>query len=701
IFLVLMLGVPVAMSALAFTRQDRDRASDDVRPTEWVATRVATPVAVVKPVADVRPPAPPRVGPRFGLKALLWLAVKQVTGTTLVLSAFAVVFGLMLLTPGLKSFLMWPSLALAAGVLAGATVFSDEQSSGSARFWGDWRLPAGRMWAVKVAVHAALALWLVVLLLLPIAVRSQFTSGGPVMRGQAFLSAVFGSLLFDELERQGWKLLFLPAAYGFAAGHLCGMLFKKVVVAVGVAALLGGTTAALWIPSLLAGGVHHWQVWLPPIAALVVARLLVRPWASNRLATRGPIWTLAGGTAAVLFVQAVGLGYRVLEVPAKPDGEADTAFVARLPLLDENTVGREMRAAGERYGRLASLNAAKYDAPKPGTRPYRIDEKLDEVTVTGWQGRPEVAAFLNEMYDDHGDELGNELGNQPWFVQAHTAASRPPGMYEDPRLVTGAQTQAALEHARRMATAVVARGLQRQAEGDPAEFVRSLHVALGVSRNVRNNSIVAALNVANAIDRSTLLVPVEKWLANLNGRPDLLRAALAVVRVDDTRAPFDPTPHLLAERYMLRELMKAPAQWVPDVVAPGGKARGDNNVEADLVGFAWTVPWERERTRRLIGLGFEASVEPHYYRLLRGRPGRGLLVGRFLNAADIVEYDRLLRTLRRVAAVRIAVRLHEAEKGTVPASPAELVSAGYLPDETPDPYDGAPLRYRVSAGERL
>ena len=42
-------------------------------------------------------------------------------------------------------------------------------------------------------LHAALALWLVFLLLLPLAVRSQFVTAGPLVRGQSFLSAVFGS----------------------------------------------------------------------------------------------------------------------------------------------------------------------------------------------------------------------------------------------------------------------------------------------------------------------------------------------------------------------------------------------------------------------------------------------------------------------------------------------------------------------------
>src|SRR6202040_821173 len=120
------------------------------------------------------------------------------------------------------------------------------------------------------------ALWLLVLLTLPLAVRAQFGGGGPVRGGQTLLATLFRAPIFDEngLSGQGWKYVFVPAAYGFAAGHLCGLLFRKLVVAAGVAGLVGGTASSFWGPSLLAGGVAHWQVWLPPVAALATARLV-------------------------------------------------------------------------------------------------------------------------------------------------------------------------------------------------------------------------------------------------------------------------------------------------------------------------------------------------------------------------------------------------------------------------------------------
>jgi CheY-like chemotaxis protein len=85
--------------------------------------------------------------------------------------------------------------------------------------------------------------------------------------------------------------------------------------------IVGGVGATLWGASLLAGGVNNWQLWLPPLVLLLTGRLLLSAWTSDRLVTRGPLVTLAGGCAATILTLAAGLGYRVLEIPDRPDGD--------------------------------------------------------------------------------------------------------------------------------------------------------------------------------------------------------------------------------------------------------------------------------------------------------------------------------------------------------------------------------------------
>ncbi|MFM8272153.1 MAG: hypothetical protein ACKODX_07430, partial [Gemmata sp.] len=266
LFEVLMLAAPLAASRWLFTATDRARARGHGRPVSAV-------------------------------RALLWLAARQARLTGLVLSVFALGAGLALLLPGMRALYLWPALALAAGVLAGVTAFGDEQVHRVGPYWADGRLPVGRAWAAKVGLHLLMLGWLLVLAAAPSVLRAQLEGGHPGA-GRTTFAAIFRDRLFGELGPQSWKFLLVPAAYGFAAGQLCGLLFRKLVVACGVAVTVGGTLAVLWGPSLLAGGVRHWQVWVPALTLLGTGRLVLRAWACDRFTGRGPLLRLAGGAAA-------------------------------------------------------------------------------------------------------------------------------------------------------------------------------------------------------------------------------------------------------------------------------------------------------------------------------------------------------------------------------------------------------------------
>lgn len=697
LFLGLMFAAPVAGSLLLFTRPDRDRSAYDL------AQPARTLCAADAPAARAPERNPAR--PRLGVKALLWLSARQLAGPGAVISGLALAAGLLLLSPTVYPFLTWPPLALTAGVLAGVTVFSDEQSGRWAGFWGERRLPVGRAWAAKVGVHLAFALWLLVLLAVPSVVRSAAETGPS--RSQTFLAAALHSPLAEQIRGQVWKYVLVPAVYGFAAGHLCAMLFRKAVVAAGVAGLVGGTAAALWLPSLLAGGLGHWQVWLPPAVVLLTGRLLARAWSADRLTARGPLWVLAGGVAAAFAVQAAGIGYRVVQVPDEPGAEDDVRFVASLPDVGANDGGRHFRTAADRVNRLAAALAGKPDGPGPSRSPAVLD-RVTTVPVRGWTADDTPAdEFLDAMYGPESrSAAGGVAGpdDKPWFEAAAGAAAAPLGMYEHPQLinVNTNTTTAALDQGRRLAAFLLARGLQRQAAGDPTEFVASLRVTLRLSATMRNQSIISALTAGQAVER-TAADATWHWLAAMEPNPDpvgravrvlALRHAVAVLRAADDEKPFDPTPHLLVERYVLREGQKSPAQWLADRLAAGA-SKDAPNPEADLLGFAWTVPWERERTRRLLGLGFEGGPSPSAYRLVTDRPGHEWLLARRNGANELAAEDQSMKALRRGTLLRVAVRLYEEQAGRPPEALADLVAAGCLPELPADPFDGGPFRYRT------
>lgn len=715
LLLTLMFSTPVALSAFAFTRQDRDRSADDrsaAVPMGLVAADPARPPAA--------PPAAPSVrrGPRLGLKALVWLSARQLLLPGLVGSAFALGFGLVLLVPVVQPVLAWPPLALAAGVLAGVTLFADEQAHGSARFWGERRLPVGRAWGVKLLVHAAFAAWLLVLLALPIVVQAV-AAGRDVVRPDTPLAAAFRSRLFESahLGGEAWKYLLVPAVYGFVAGHLCGLLFRKAVVATGVAGVVGGTAAAAWGPSLLAGGVHHWQLWLPVVAAVVTARLLMRPWAADRVMTRAPLTLLGGGVAAAVVVIAAGLGYRAVEVPDDPAGEDDQVYVQGLPTYDANVAGRDFRSAAEQFGLVAYPNpdSNRPESAGPPVGPNEV--RLEQLPVGGLGENDEpFIAWLDKLY---AARPAGAAGQASWHAAAAEAARKPTGLFEPPLTAGSARGVSTMEYGRRMGLAVAAHGLRRQRQGDPGAFVDDLRTALALGRNFRNGSGVPALRNGLSVGRAAFAA-VDPWLRQLDGRPDLVREALGVVLEDersvltrrlpdgtvlpaevpaaDGHVPFDPVPHLLAERFVVRDLLKAPGQWLADQLTPAGREREVNVPVADLIAFGWATPWEKERTRRLVGLSPDRRAAAGLPGLARGRPGAAYVV-RAPNPEDLAEQDRLFRAARRGATLKLAVRVYQAEHdGNPPADLAALVP-DYLPAVPTDPYSDAPFKYRVATGQ--
>ncbi len=679
VFQVLMVVTPLGFSAWRFTAPDRARAAG------------AAPVALV---LDACAPVPDRTGRAgLGVRATVWLTLRQIRLPCLVLSAFAVAFSLTLLLPDARALFAWPALALSAGAIVGLLAFGDEQSRRVAAFWGEQRLPIGRAWWVKIALHLGLLVWLLVLLALPCVVRSQFESGGRFWHGRTTFSAVFHSRLFDELGTQSWKYFLVPAVYGFVFGHLCGLLFRKLVVACGVSLMLGGAAAALWGPSLLAGGVSHWQVWTPAAVVLLTGRLLIRAWASDRAADRGSLVRLAGGGAATVLVLLAAVGYRVFEVPDAADGSADVAFVNALPSYDENVGGREFRAAADRFARAATT----LEGADPRRR-SRVDERLDAALRANWiASDQELGEWLARLCD----ETPTAPDDKPWPGQAAVAATRPVGVYDPPALVSSAAvTAAALENGRRMAVALLARGLQLQAQGKPEPFVDAFRAAVALARTMRYGAGQLALTAGIEVERAALYA-ADRWLERAGSGADLSRAVAGIAAGADDPLSFDPRPHVLADRYVIRGYMQAPGAWLTPAITPSGFPPEWVAAEADLVSFAWAVPWERERTRRLVGLTPDGAPRGSVMTLVSGRPGASMFVSRNRTANDLADAETLLRVVRRAVVLKAAVRAYELEHKTAPTTAAELVPR-YLPRVPTDPYsDGREFGYRRSAGEDL
>jgi hypothetical protein len=766
-----LMVAPLGLSAAIYAAPDRARRDSELTPGAVGTTRQV-----------VRETGRRRSG--LGVRALMWLLYRQYFAPAIILGGLALMFGSVLLADSAPMLVGWPAATLFFGVLVGVTGWADEQGKRASVFWGERRLPVGRLWLAKVVWGLGLSVGLAVLYLLPSLIRELISDGhgGAPVVVAAFRS---GLLAGDEGLWTGrpanptnflYFVLIWPV-YGFAAGHLAGLLFRKAIVAAGVGVLAGGTLAALWLPSFFGGGLHHWQLWPVPLTALLTTLLLIRSWSGDRLAVQNPVpaiiaglilipgftaigaaagywwpeipdtdrfldfflrWLLrlgfvlailyevrrifAGhgygsrrpmialvtGIAIIFGLTAAGLARRISEVPVIPEADDDLKFAATIPSYEDNEAGREILGAIGQFNSVdqVTLNKALVHPlfnDDPAFNGYGVNgavqtyrSRLPLFPKYGWptDGQSDLDNWLDAVFKDGWDK--------PLFE----AAQKPLGVVSDPTTLTFMSPVTAVQPLREMAAAMLARGLQLQARGDPAAFVRYLDATLALARNSRNKAIWLFVATGRSIE-FLATTALDRWLERLNGRPDLLRQALAVLARHEATVPTDPAEVWLAERTLVRSAVSAPSAWADKYLAGiiehvfrrprgGDAAKTRAELEASLLGFCWTVPWEKERLRRVVGLGNDPHRSREVEDLTTGAPG--LFV---MHVPSATVDEPRLAAARRAAILRAALRLFQAETGRPAGTLDELVARRYVPAVPADPFDGRPFRYRVSAGEKV
>lgn len=679
--MALLVVVPVGGSAWVYARQDLQRVR--ARPAVAGGKRA-------------------RQG--GGWAALLWLCWRQARRLALGLGLFSLAGACLMPFFGL---LVWPVVTSVVGALCGVTVFLDEQRLGSYRFLGEQRFPLTRVWLVKVGVYFTVLL----LCLLILAAPAIATTGWAAMNDSQFQyrdrdAGLVGLALKAELFnlRPGWVFVLLWPAYGFAIGHLNGLVFRKGLVAVVVALMQCWMVSTLWLPSVVVGGLHFWQVGVVPLVLLAAAWAMMRPWASDRLLSRRPL--LAGVGACLLSVLwlAGGVWYRVEEIPPEPQRYDLDAFAKGLPKPEDNKAGQLLRAALTHVRDLRqSLGKRKPAGPLFPNRGSQMEQSFDfqllEVRQHGWPGgNPEIAGWLDEWFADPASDRG-------WLAPLSEAADQPLGVVESPRDMDlrssmGANRLDVFPEAQIAAALLVARGLQQQGEGKPEVFVEHLRLGLNLTRNLRHRSAAMPFRVAG-IAEEMLLGGLDRWLERLDGHPELARKANEVLRLHEAENPTDPEEVVKAQYLVdlngfdrLVELYSSEPASAPE--GPAGILR---QAQLEVLRLVQQVPWERARLLRFVRLAHEGQPRPH--------PGQMTDVPRFLwPVVNNWTLDSLGRGGTRArcqlhaAQLKLALRQYQMEKGR-PADELSLLVPGYLPSIPTDPYDGQPFRYRLSLGETI
>jgi ABC-type transport system involved in multi-copper enzyme maturation permease subunit len=626
---------------------------------------------------------------------LWWLTWRQARGFAAGLAAFALFLGFI---PSLQGLTLWPFATLLVGVLCGATAFADEQQ-GSYRFLGDQRLPLGRLWVVKVGVRFGIAVVAAMLVLAPSFIYTlcniptwRENNGGTPYH---FFAQVFHS---DILVNLGPVVLFLTLwlVYGFAAGCLFGLLFRRGLAAGVFALLISSMTAALWIPSLLAGGLHAWQVFGPPVLLLIATRLLMSPWAAGRIAS----WTTAVRLLPFVVVAGLwiagGLWYRVLEIPNVHSSPEINAFRASLPTPEQDESGQLFHTACLRFDEARRALESQQAPPQPLAQSER-KQRDAEVLEHGWPAKDrELVVRLDKLY----------AGEWPTLLKQ--AADLPTSPFDDVRNATFLEPIPATTYSSDVAVALALRGLQRQAAGDDEAYVENLRIGLALSRSLRDRTFPVDL-VFGRIIEGTLLKGLDRWLEKLHGKPDLIRQALALLsrHLDET---VDDGKDLEAISALLGQNTLDIPLSLDQVLSFGGGLTWQNGISIQdqwvQNAVACLAPWEQARLVRIFRLkNFGDRQQQNWLADRENELGTHVQFG---SNDSLTNRDRLRNLAKqpgelcvaRAMQLKLALRWFQADNGK-PAENLDNLVPKYLPSIPLDPYDGEPFRYRLSRGEEI
>jgi hypothetical protein len=304
--------------------------------------------------------------------------------------------------------------------------------------------------------------------------------------------------------------------------------------------------------------------------------------------------------------------------------------------------------------------------------------QLAEAVVRGWPEKaPELSAWLDRKFA------------QSWSRELAAAVPLPLGVVEDVQSRTLWTPQQAVPQAPRAAQLLVARGLQQQAQGDPAVFVEHLATGLAMVRQARHLEPTDAYWSIEAAE-TVLLQGVELWLEGPGTGPELLRRVLDLLLEHDQASPSDPSDRLRADYLVVLNTVNQPGEWVGGVV---DQRRPERRSLASLVTLAWQVPWEQARLQRIVRLWANQGLGPF--------PLSPLLTSwyvfpRQFNQRPGCPGERALLTARELM---VALRLYQMETGQ-PANSLQALTPKFLSSVPTDETGDVP-GYRVSRGEVL
>ncbi len=652
-------------------------------------------------------------------RVVAWMVVRQGRWVLACCLVGCVAVGFVL---NLAPLIIWPVAAWLVGLTCGLAVFAPEQASGQ-HFWGNQRIPWGRVWGMKLLFWGAAAilgtavLWGIAFILRDVQLPQRAMSEGNwFVRWQGPLAMNLDAMVFLSL----WVL------YSFAFGQLFGLLCPRFIIAVILAAVISAAFVLGWAPSAYTGGLQTGQLFPVPLLLLLATRLAMRPWVSGRLYTAPPL--LVTATLGVLSVAwlAGSLWYRVVEVPDVGEPFDVQAYRASLDQHARNEAGKLIRQA---------ITEVKHDLKKvesrlgPPTWPifaaeYHLNYSnfLIEIVDKGWPKKDgEMARFMDQVFEGS------------WAKLISPLADLPLALLEDPRTTSLHNIPWSMFHdARTVGTLLIARAYQLQARGDYEQALEKWAMTLALSNQLRYQG--HGQQASEFLDQHAFQ-GWASWLAGVGPNVKILLKARK--RLKEYEDHFPDYADALKAEYL--EFMNSWASLPRETL---GSHEG-RKLEGDFIAILKGARWEKDRTKRILNAVFLAQKErlSRPYWETRARqvtsnqtvdddrfshiarmhglppdegPGADLPAGKWgqlilesLWGNGDVWYGRNLLFWRTASENRLratllvtSLALYQAENGQLPSTLQALVPR-YLKELPTDPYLGGPYQYRISKGEEI
>jgi hypothetical protein len=388
-----------------------------------------------------------------------------------------------------------------------------------------------------------------------------------------------------------WDLSCLWTVYGFAAGLLCGMLFSKRIIALVVALAAGAAPTLLWVPSWAAGGLPLWQVLVGPAVVLLVTRLILAAWSTERAGSLRSVLTILAGVVLALGWQALCLAWRVLEVPDVGEPFDVATYRAELSALEKNDAPQVIRRALRDL--KTQLDGNEQLRKKLSDVGYK-DTEVYDVLHGGWKyASPELGKDLDRLF------------NQRWVAELQRGVWLPPGLFYDPRRPPVLFWDQGLATELDVTTLCILRAHQLQAKGQDEAALQLLRDILALSRHLCQEAPSRQFVVVQRYCEGMALEGMQLWAARTRDA-GLRRRAAAELTLHEEKAPP-------ADSAIKADYLGAPSlyQKMCENLSHQNRERAvdPQGTLGVLLEAGQQLPWEHERTERLFNYIYAVALD--------------------------------------------------------------------------------------------